>query len=106
MSVPYNVSVTGVGTSSPLPLNRHGLNGWTAQAIVTGTATFSIEGTMTNVLANGSGSATWTALPNWSALSATTLSSGTAIPEAIRLNVTAGTGTVQLIFTQHLISVS
>lgn len=92
-----DVSVTGVGESAWLPLNRWGSALHRIHAEVSGTATFSLVGTQDKVNRIPDASAAEEmAVDGFTGLSATTLSTQNLIYEAIKLDVTAGTGTVRL----------
>lgn len=96
---PQTVTVSGVGTSAWIPLN-------TKQTpfnvgfgcVITGTATYTVQHTFDDVLAG----ATATAFDNSSVAAETTNMDGNyAFPvSAIRLNVTASTGSVTLTVLQ------
>lgn len=102
---PATVSVTGVGTSQVIPLD------WNSSpfnvgvgCIVTGTATYTVEATFDDVFAPNftPASANW--LPNIGLTAQTASKDGNyAFPvRGVRLNVTAGTGTVQMTVLQGL----
>lgn len=92
-------SQTGVGPSAPLPLVPVGKKWETGlYATVTGTATYTIEVTPDPLLDSGSApaAARWFAL---SAASGLTANAALALPfpaKGVRVNVSAGTGTVAL----------
>lgn len=96
---PITVSVTGVGVSAPQPLDtiRNPFNVGFG-VIVDGTVTYTVQHTFDDVWEAGfsAASATWFDHPDVAALSAN--EDGTyAFPvKAVRLQVTAGTGTATL----------
>jgi hypothetical protein len=96
---PVNVSVTGVGVSNPIPqdINVTPFNiGF--GVVVTGTVTYSIQHTFDNVYSTGYNPATGNWFTHPDVVSQTVNSDGNyAFPiTAMRLNVTAGTGTANL----------
>lgn len=99
MGVPveFDVTQTGTGTSDWLPLNRWSPALMRLWAEVSGTATFSVEGTTSNVLRGETPvTATIQALENFSGLSASTTSTQNVLYRALRINVASGTGSVRL----------
>lgn len=102
---PVRVSVTGVGTSQVIPPDyisspfNVGIG-----CIVTGTATYSVQHTFDDVFAPTFNPATANWLDNTGLTAQTASKDGNyAFPVmGIRLNVTAGTGTVQMTVMQGL----
>ncbi|MDP6586766.1 MAG: hypothetical protein QF535_19070 [Anaerolineales bacterium] len=94
-STPLNVRQEGSGTGE-LPwivLNAHGVPTFTANLIVSGTVTASIEATLVNpARATPAGDDIFT-LQDWNGITTTTAGTVANQPlAAIRLNQTAGTG--------------
>lgn len=89
---------TGTGTSTVFVPDYHlapyniGI-----QAVVSGTATYTIEQTLD---AEDSTQTTWTAVPSLSALSATALVQSVIPCRGYRINIASGTGTVTATFVQ------
>ena len=102
---PVRKTQTGVGASTPVPLDNYispfdvGIG-----VTVTGTATYTVQFTFDDVQAKGYNPATgaWFDSPDTAVAGATTNgASNIAFPvTAVRVNVTAGTGTVQLVVIQ------
>ena len=92
--VSHDVSVTGVGESVWLPLNRYGSSTTIFEGAVTGTATFSVVGTFDKVQRVATPEEV--VISDLSALSATTVVTRDLPLEAVKLKVTSGTGTVRL----------
>lgn len=96
---PVTVSVTGVGATPPVVLDQYiAPENTTFSAIVNGTVTYNVEYSVDDPYAsyatNYNTNATWYVLTGASALTANS-SSNTAFPaRALRVNVTAGTGSV------------
>ena len=92
---PFSVSLSAVGVSDPIPLDHYqanfnvGLN-----ASISATATYSVQFTMDD-LSKGP-PVNWYVLTGWSALAAAQQGSFSLPCTAIRLDVTATTGTVTL----------
>lgn len=94
------ITQVGVGASKPIPLDTYQSHTDTGlAAVVTGTATYSVQHTLDNVLDPN-------VTPTW--FDHTTLTGQTATKDgfydrpiaAVRINVTAGTGTVALTVLQ------
>ena len=103
MSYPIFSSVTGVGTSTPIAVDdmqapfNIGIS-----AAQTGTTTFNIEYSMQDPMAAGytAGGATWFSMTGFAAITASAGGAFTTPCKAIRINLTAGTGTVTLTMVQ------
>ena len=102
MPRPTSVSVTGVGTSNPILLDVFGSPNVSLQAVVSGTATYTIQQTLDNVRDNGAAAATWFDHPDTALVGATASKQGNYayVPTATRINLTSGTGTVTLTAVQ------
>lgn len=102
MGVPvrHNVTITGIGESDWLPLNRWGSAKTRIFVEVTGTATYSLVGTHRNVLRTGPATtAQEIEIPDHTDEALTddeNLTVQDLIFEAVKLKVTAGTGAVNL----------
>lgn len=97
---PKSKTQTGVGTTAPIPIDWRKKDFQLAlQTIVTGTATYNIEHTLDNVYTVASPN--W--LPNNTLQNLSVSADGNyAFPVfAIRINVTSGTGSVQLNILQQ-----
>ena len=100
---PTVVTVTGVGTSAVIPVDYYvsptsiGLG-----CTLTGTATYSVQYTFDDVFASGYNPATgnWVDHPSLTAKTASADSNLAYPARGVRLNVTAGTGSVRLVFIQ------
>ena len=92
-------SVTGTGTSSLIPLD-HYVSPFNVGfgAVVSATATFSVQHTFDDIYAPGysAASGTWFNHPNFTSVTATADGNYAFPVSAIRLNVTASTGTVSI----------
>jgi hypothetical protein len=102
---PISVSVTGVGTSSVIvPDHQTSPFNVGLGCKVTGTATYSVEHTFDDVFSPTftPASATWIANSGLTAKTATADGNYAFPVTGIRLNVTAGTGTVTLTVVQGL----
>ena len=97
---PIVVTVTGVGNSAPIPLDTNGEPQCALQAVVSGTATYTVEQTLDDPY--GSGALNWFNHPDANLVGATTSaqSNYAFVPRACRLAVTAGTGIVTLTVIQ------
>lgn len=96
-------SVTGVGVSAPIPLDNYISPFNVGFGVkVSGTVTFTVQHTFDDVFAAGytPASGTWFDHPTVSADSANTDGNYAFPVSAIRLNVTAGSGTATLTATQ------
>lgn len=95
---PIEVSQTGVGTSAAIPLDIHGRPEVSLQVNATGTVTWKVEQTLNDP----AGSPVWFDHPDANMVAQTVSRQGNYayIPRAVRLNVTAGTGTAQLTVIQ------
>jgi len=102
MPRPTSVSVTGVGTSDPVLLDVFGSPNVSLQAVVSGTATYTIQQTLDNVRDNGAAAATWFDHPDTALVDATTSKQGNYayVPTAARVNLTVGSGSVTLTVVQ------
>lgn len=95
---PITISQTGVGNSVPIPADVYqNPTNITLAVEVTGTVTYSVEWTTDDVWNIAAGSLVWTAGPaNLQAATTNQVASLVSPVTAIRLRVTAGTGTAQL----------
>lgn len=94
---PSRVTQTGVGNSVPIPLDTYGRAQSLLQAVVTGTVTYTLQETADNVF-DLSITPTWFDIPDPNVQLATT-SQQSAVnqpPAAVRVSVSAGTGSVLL----------
>lgn len=101
---PIFITVTGVDVSAPVPLDQYlGSTSIALAAIISATATYTIEHTFDDVFdpAFNPATATWFPTPGFDGPE-TTNQDGTIVspPAAIRLNVSASTGSVQMIVRQ------
>ena len=96
---PIIVSQTGAGTSVALPLDIHGRPEISLQVNVTGTVTWTVEQTLDDPADAG---AVWFVHPDVNMVSQTVSRQGNYayVQRAVRLNVSAGTGTAKLIIIQ------
>jgi len=93
---PRSVSVTGVGTTNPLLLNRDGGSfsvGFVAE--VTGTVTYTVEHTYDDIM-DSAVTPVWYTNASVGSSSATKEGAYTTPVVALRVNASAGTGTVKL----------
>lgn len=97
------VSVTGVGQTTPVPFDVYQAPSNAGMAaLVTGTVTYNIEVTADDILnnpayiTNPNVTARWIALTGDTALTASKLENVAFPVKAVRVNITAGTGTVEL----------
>jgi hypothetical protein len=100
---PVYLSVTGVAASVPCPTNNYVTPFNVALGVtVTGTVTYTVQYTFDNVYATGysPASGNWVDHPSLTAQTATKDSNIAYPVTAVRLNVTAGTGTVRLAIIQ------
>lgn len=100
MSMPaISYTVTGTGTS-PVYATDHFQSQFNVGLAVTisATATFSVQYTLDDIMADGYNPATgtWWTMSNFSSLSASTAGNFTIPCRGIRLNVTASTGSVTI----------
>lgn len=98
---PITVSQTGTGQSSSIIMDYLGRPEVSLQVIVSGTVTYSVQQTLNNPN-DASQTITWFDHPDTNLVGATADKQGNYayIPAAIRLNVTAGTGTATLTVIQ------
>jgi len=101
---PVRLTVTGVGVSAPIPVDQYiGSTAIALAAIISATATYTIEHTFDDVFAEGfnPATATWFGTPGFDGPE-TTDQDGTIVspPSAIRLNVSASTGSVEIVLRQ------
>lgn len=100
MGNPINrtITQTGTGTTDWVPLNRYAGDDVSLAAFVDGTATYTVEMTLERVNREEYDPATVRVLDHGTLVGSTGSASGNIdFPvEAIRLNVTAGTGSVEL----------
>ena len=91
----------GTKTSNSAVLDIHGRPEVSLQAVVTGTATYTVQQTLDNLL-DSSITPTWFDHPDSSLVAATTSKQGNYayIPAAVRLRQTAGSGSVTLTVIQ------
>lgn len=100
---PKTITQTGVGTTAWIPLNRMQTPfNVSLGAVISGTVTYTIQHTFDNVLDPTIAQGTITAFDNVNMTAQTTNSTGNyAFPvAAVRLNITAGTGSVALTILQ------
>lgn len=100
---PITLSVTGVGTSSVIPMDFRADSFIVGVGcVVSGTATYTVEHTFDDVFATTFNPATATWLPNTGLTAQTVSKDGNyAFPvRGVRLNVSAGTGTVTMTVIQ------
>lgn len=102
-------TVTGVAVSAPFPMDVDVVNfAATFATKVTGTSTYNVEVTTDDVfpdINNGDAAfnpatATWYPVTNMSAATANAIGNAVVPVTAVRLNCTAGTGTVVLTIVQ------
>lgn len=101
---PIFQTVVGVGVSVPIPLDQYiGSTSVALAAIISATATYTIEHTFDDVFdpAFNPATATWFLTPGFDGPE-TTNQDGTIVspPAAVRLNVSASTGEVQIVVRQ------
>ena len=96
---PMSVTTTGVQDSAAIPLDCYGWPNISLQAVVTGTATYTVQQTLDEP---GSANATWFDHPDTGLVGATANKQGaySNLPTAIRLRQTAGSGSVKLTVMQ------
>lgn len=92
--VKHDVTITGVDESDWLPLNRWGSALARIHVEVTGTATYSLVGTHENVLRGET--AEELTIASHTDNTATTQTTENLVYEAVKLKVTAGTGSARL----------
>lgn len=94
-------TTTGVSTSAAVPNDIHLWGSIALQAVVTGSATYTIEQTLDNVF-DSSITPTWFSVPDATLVAATTSKIGTVnfVPAAFRINQTVGSGSVRLTVLQ------
>lgn len=100
---PVVFTITGTGTSNVMVPDQY-ISPFNVSlgATVTGTATYTVQYTFDNVFDNAYNPATgnWVDHPSLTAQTATKDSNIAYPVSGVRLNVTAGTGTVRLVITQ------
>jgi len=96
--IPITKSQTGVGNTSAIPMDYHGRPEFSLQVVVSGTVTWTVQQT----LDDPAGSPTWFPHPDSNMVSQVVNRQGNYayLPRAIRLNVSAGTGTATLTVIQ------
>lgn len=95
----HEVSVTGVGSSAPFPVNHYSDNASIAVGVkVQGTVNYTVEHTFDDVFAPGfvPGSAIWFSHETLVAQTANADGNYFAFPTAIRLTVNSGAGTATM----------
>jgi hypothetical protein len=99
MAKPVSITVTGVAASAAIPLDRKINPFWVGIYVrLSATATYNVEGTLDDIYAAGwtEASGNWFSLPGFNALTVATANLLDFPVTAIRLNVTASTGTATL----------
>ena len=96
----YNRSTTGVSTSNPVELNHFSFAQVSVQADVTGSATYNIESTLQDVQTLGVAGVNWYIHPSFNGATTSIQGSYAYTPRWVRINQTAGTGTVALTVLQ------
>jgi len=100
---PVTVSVTGVGSSSVIPVDHYASTSTIALAVVvSGTVTYTVQHTFDDVFASTfvPASATWIDHATLAAQTTTKDGNYAYPPRAVRVTNTAGTGTSTLILNQ------
>lgn len=99
MARPKTISVTGVGTSAAIPVDwRKEYFALSILCNVSGSATYSVQHTLDNVLAGAT--PVWVDHPTLVGKTGTADGNYAFPVTAVRLNVTAGTGTVNMRLVQ------
>ena len=97
---PMSVSLTGTGTSSPVPVDYTQVGFVVGVAtVVTGTVTYSIQHTYDDVL-DGSVVPTWFTDTNLLGKTAHVDGSFVSLIRAVRINIISGTGSVRMTVLQ------
>ena len=98
---PVTISQTGVGTTAAVPLLTHGRSEVSLQVAVTGTVTYTVQQTLDNPY-DPSITPAWFDHPDVNLVSQLVQRQGNYafVPAAVRVNVTAGTGTARLTVLQ------
>jgi hypothetical protein len=93
---------TGVGDGNALPLDIHGRPEISLQVQVGGSATWSLQQTLDNPFTTPAGSITWFDHPDANMVAQTVNRQGNYayVPAAVRVRVTAGTGSAKLTIVQ------
>lgn len=100
---PIYQTVTGIGVSVPIPIDQYiGSTSIAVGCIISATATYSVEHTFDDVFdeAFNPATATWFTTPGFDAVVVNTDGTIVSPPAAIRLNVAASTGDVQIVVRQ------
>lgn len=103
MAAVRSLTITGTGTTGILGLD-YATNPFNVglSVNVTGTSTYSLEVTLDDPMDAGfsAGSALWQTVPSFSGLTAKAFGSLTVPAKGIRINASAGTGTITLYILQ------
>lgn len=96
---PMTVSVTGAGSSAPIPLDIHGRSEISLQVDVTGTVNFTVEQTLDDP---ADVAAVWFSHPDAALVGSTASKQGNYayVPRAVRVTNNSGSGTSKLIVIQ------
>ena len=94
MAINSKQSHTGTGVKVAIPLNRHGNPQFSISIQITGSATYTLQGSISQINRTTS-SDVWNDIPSMTALSVNAFQKIVNSPlEALRLNITAISGTV------------
>lgn len=94
MAINVKKSYTSTGVKIAVPLNRHGNPQFSISVKITGTATYTLQGSISQINRDTS-SDVWNDIPSMTALSIDAFQKIVNSPlEALRLNVTAISGTL------------
>lgn len=98
---PIRVTQTGVGNGAPMIVDRNGRPEISLQIVTTGTVTYTVQQTLDD-LENSAITPTWFVHPDANLVAATSSQQGNYayVPAAVRIAVTAGTGSATLTVLQ------
>lgn len=94
MAINAKRSYTSTGIKTAIPLNRHGNPQFSISVQITGTATYTLQGSITQINRTGQ-TEVWNDIPSMTALTINAFQKIVNSPlEGLRLNITAISGTV------------
>ena len=101
MAVNSKRSYATTGTKEAIPLNRHGNPQFSISVQLSGTTTYTMQGTISQINRNG-GATVWNDLPTMTGLTANAFSKVENSPlEALRINILSTTAEVDLQVMQN-----
>lgn len=101
MAINAKRSYTTTGIQTAIPLNRHGNPQFSISVQITGTATYTLQGSIAQINRTGS-SDVWNDIPSMTGLAINAFQKITNSPlEGLRLNITAISGTIDFQILQN-----